>query len=348
MFGMSALGAYFGTSRIQEGAAGLGADVRRLRGARAPARAWQYYRPHQSTRGLGVDYRRVMPRAKPRWQTYSSTSGMGGAPLLAYRDGSLGDDASTPEPIQAFADGVIGGSPMDPEMPGALLAYRDGSLGEDVSTDPMEADLASFHDGILGGPTDPRPYPGELLAYHDGSLGSYLGAIDAAANNVLDMGNPGVLKEVKAMMSLIAPEVTLTQAGQQLYPAEFYTSEIWEPEASLLWEHVRQKAPSGSSFSTEGGSQVFPNAAGIGWMAATIGAPQSQAFGPQYLATNFPAVSTWFSAGGGTVKPPFLSLSDKVKGKQGGGGMLQMSTAAWAGVGAVALFGLVLFAKKKK
>jgi hypothetical protein len=33
-------------------------------------------------------------------------------------------------PLQAFADGVVGGAASNPDMPGPLQAYHDGSLGQ--------------------------------------------------------------------------------------------------------------------------------------------------------------------------------------------------------------------------
>src|SRR5260221_456914 len=138
----------------------------------------------------------------------------------------------------------------------------------------------------------------------------------------------------------------LGQGCTQLYPPEYYTSGIWEPESSLLWEHVRDKAPRGSAFSADAGSQVYPNAAGVGWMAATIGAPTATSYGPAYLAASFPTVNAWLLAGGGRIVPPFLSITDKAKGVVGGGSTAKMSTMAMYGMGAVALLGLALVLRK--
>jgi hypothetical protein len=279
------VGAYFGNTRIVEGAAGLG----------------EYF----AAQGLGAD-------------------------------GEL----------KAYADGTVGGNPADSATPGLLFAYHDGSLGAIESAAQNIGPLSSFADGILGGsPLDPS-MPGPLNAYHDGSLGAYARAIGAAAQNLLDMGDPGVLKEVKSAMALMAPEVALTAAAQTLYTPEFYSSGIWEPEASILWQHVRDKAPSGSAFTADADSQVYPNAAGMGWMVGTLSAPQSGTYGPTYVKANLPALSAWYTAGGGTVRPPYLSLADKTKGVQGGTSMAGISPMVMYGLGAAALIGLYLIFRR--
>jgi hypothetical protein len=248
----------------------------------------------------------------------------------------LGQDG----PLMAYADGVVGGQAADADMPGPIVAYHDGSLGDAGDDDATPVD--AFHDGVLGPHYDGMDTFGPLMAYHDGSLG--------ATQVSLDLGDQSALTEVKSMMALLAPEQTLTADGQKVYTPDWYTSGIWDPQASLLWQYIVSKtaAFSGKDVSVTAGDQTYPNATAIGFMVSTIGAPTASSYGPDYLKKNFPILSAWFSAGGGPVLAPYLSLADKTREERAGaGGGTKMSTMAMYGLGAVALLGLALVFRRK-
>ncbi len=315
---MNSLGAYFGSTRIVQGAGGLGDD------------------------GVLTAYADGVVGGK------EPNPEMPG-PLTAYHDGSLGRMArqyggGDAGPLMAWADGIVGGNPPDGSNPGKLASYHDGSLGwyDQAAAGIGDAEPGAFDDGIFGVSERPRA-PGPLMAYHDGSLGAYARAIGAAAENVLDLGDAHVLQELKTAMSLVAPEQTLTVDGQKVYTPDWYTSGIWDPQASLLWQYIVQKTPSfsGKTVSVDLGAQSYPNATGIGFIVAALAAPQSGTYGPDYVKKNLPALYAWFSAGGGVVLPPYLSLADKTKGVRAPS-ETKMSTVAMYGLGAAALFGLAL------
>jgi hypothetical protein len=322
----NALGAYFGTARIVQGAGGLGAE--------------EFLQAYADGSVGGREQNPEMP-----------------GPLTAYHDGSLGRmshqyGGGDSGELAAWADGVVGGNPPDGSGSGQLFAYHDGSLGAEASPATIGDDISSYHDGVLG---DRRnqvvPGFGPLQSFQDGSLGAYARAIGAAAENVLDLGDANVLKELKVAMSLIAPEQTLTPDGQKVYTPDWYTSGIWDPQASLLWQYIVSKTSAfkGKVVSVDLGAQSYPNATGIGFMVAALAAPHAGTYGPDYVKKTFPALYAWFSAGGGTVLPPFLSLTDKTKGVRGAAGLeMSMTTVAFAGLGAVALLGLALMLRKKK
>lgn len=315
-----AMGAYFGSTRIVQGAGGLGDDFLRA----------------YADGSVGG---RVMSPDMP-------------GPLQSFQDGSLGAASyggGDSGELAAWADGVVGGNPADGSAPGLLASYHDGSLGwADQASHGIgqdENDTSAYHDGVLGPRRDGMPGFGPLRAFQDGSLGAYARAIGAAAENVLDLGDPNVLKELKVAMSLIAPENTLSADAQKVYTPDWYSNGIWDPQASLLWQYIVSKtsAFSGKTVSVEVGAQSYPNATGIGFMVAALAAPQSGTYGPDYVKKAMPALYAWFSAGGGTVLPPYLSLADKTKGSRGTpSSEMKMSTVAYAGLGAVALLGIAL------
>lgn len=324
---MHSLGAYFGSTRIVQGAAGLGDD------------------------GILTAFADGVVGGK------ADDPEMPGR-LLSYHDGSLGHmsrqyGGGDSGGLMAWADGVVGGNPPDGSHPGKLASYHDGSLGwydqgaHGIGQD--ESEMSAFHDGIFGAHGDMRQ-AGPLRAFHDGSLGAYARAIGAAAENVLDLGDAHVLQELKTAMGLIAPEQTLTTEGQKVYTPDWYTSGIWEPQASLLWQYIVSKTPSfsGKPVSIEMGAQSYPNATGIGFMVAALAAPQSGTYGPDYVKKNLPALYAWFSSGGGTVLPPYLSLADKTKGQRGpSSSQMDMGKMAMYGLGAVALVGLAFVVWRK-
>lgn len=303
------LGAYFGSTTITQGAGGLGQD--------GPLQAY----------ADGVVGGNAESADMP-------------GPLFSYHDGSLG--LGQDGPLLAYADGVVGGDTTDADSPGLLFAYKDGSLGRALGSDDDDATpVCAFHDGSLGERYDGMNTFGPLLAYHDGSLG--------ATQVALDLGDQSAMTEVKAMMSLLAPEQTLTADGQKVYTADWYTSGIWDPQASLLWQYIVSKtaALSGKDVSVTANDQTFPNATGVGFMVATIGAPTASAYGPEYLKKTFPILSAWFAAGGGPVLAPYLSLADKTREQRAASSGTKMSTMAMYGLGAVALLGLALVLRRR-
>lgn len=90
----------------------------------------------------------------------SSLGAYFGSTKIVQGSGGLGQG-----PLQAFADGVVGGNATSADMPGPLFAYQDGSLGA--------APLQAYADGVVGGSAEDADMPGSLLAYEDGSLGPH-------------------------------------------------------------------------------------------------------------------------------------------------------------------------------
>jgi len=339
------LGAYFGSTRITQGAGGLGDD--------APLQAY----------ADGV----VGGNAA------ESTPGQ----LFAYHDGSLGG-LGQDGPLQAYADGTVGGAAENPDMPGPLFAYHDGSLGMGADDDDAATPISVWHDGVLGNRRDGMDSFGPLQSFQDGSLGEYFSGVGSDLHpprmrdpinrrrrqfnmNVmrgfgdttpvtLDLGDQMALQEVKSMMALLAPEQTLTADGQKVYTPDWYTSGIWDPQASLLWQYIVSKsaALSGKDVSVTSGAQTFPNGTGVGFMIGTIAAPTTATYGPDYAKKSFPIVTSWYAAGGGPVLAPYLSLTDKTKQQRATASLLGLSTMAWYGVGAAALLGVALMMRRKR
>jgi hypothetical protein len=380
------LGAYFGSTKITQGAGGLG---------QGPLQAY----------ADGVVGGNAASAETP-------------GPLQSYADGSLGS-----APLQAFADGVVGGSAANPDMPGSLFAYEDGTLGPASRGAPYAdapdggvfgggggggsadsgsiemadhpAPVLSYQDGVFGGRGGTcglGDSVGPLRAFQDGSLGDddaggtpisvfgqgifgehgdgmnrfgplrsfHDGSLGAdAAPPALDLGDEQTLMEVKALIGIMSAEQTATEAGQKVYPPEFYKSGIWEPNASALWQYFVSKTAdfSGKTVSESGGNQTWPNATGIGYILSILGTPTADnPYGEKWLKEQTPALYAWLSAvlaGKGGQQPvvlaPYLSLTDKVKGQRAsGGGVAKASMMAWYGLGAAALLGLALVFRKKR
>jgi len=324
------LGAYFGSTRITQGAGGLGDD--------APLMAY-------ADGVVGGN----APESSP-------------GELFAYKDGSLG--LGQDGPLQSYADGVVGGSSENPDMPGPLFAYHDGSLGAGSDDDDAATPISVWHDGVLGNRQSGMDTFGPLQSYHDGSLGEYFSGVGALPRHhrrgmrgfgdtspvTLDLGDQMALQEVKSMMALLAPEQTLTADGQKVYTPDWYTSGIWDPQASLLWQYIVSKSASlsGKDVSVTSGAQTFPNGTGVGFMIGTIAAPSTTTYGPDYAKKSFPIVTSWYAAGGGPVLAPYLSLTDKTKQQRATASLLGLSTMAWYGVGAAALLGVALMMRRKR
>jgi hypothetical protein len=307
------LGSYFGSTKIIQGAAGLG---------QGPLMAYA-----DGVVGGGAN-----------------DADMPG-PLQAYSDGSLGlgDDSSMPGPLQAYADGTVGGSAANADMPGPLFAYQDGSLGDGSAPtdDPGGTPISVFEDGIFD--TAPRSANfGRLQSFRDGSLG----AIVSGGPTPLDLGDAATLAEVKSLLAMASGGYALTADAQKVYTPDFYTSGIWEPSASALWQYIVSNIPqmSGKSVSDSAGSQTYPNATGLGILVGFAAAPTTSGLGP-----DLPHLFAWFKGGAGPVLPPYLSNADKTKGARGSSaaGMSTGKMVAW-GLGAAALLGLALVMTKKK
>jgi hypothetical protein len=313
------LGAYFGSTKIIQGAAGLG---------QGPLTAY----------ADGVVGGSVQNPEMP-------------GPLTSYHDGSLG---AADGMLSAFADGVVGGAPPEFQMPGKLAAYHDGSLGwYDQAAHGLgqdENDTSAWNNGVLGPHQDDMTAVGPLQSYHDGSLGAYATAMGADPAPTLDLGDAHTMQELKTAMALTAPGQTATPDAQKVYTPDWYTNGIWDPQATLLWEYIVSAIPAfkGKSVSIDIGAQSYPNAVGIGFLVAALSAPQSGTYGPDYMKANLPILYSWFTAGGGNVLPPFLSLADKTTGTRSDSTSIKMSTIAMYGLGAVAALGLVLVLRKKR
>jgi len=314
------LGSYFGSTKIIQGAAGLGQGP-------------------------------LMAYADGVVGGSANDADMPG-PLRAYSDGSLGlgDDSSMPGPLQAYADGTVGGSAANADMPGPLFAYQDGSLGDGSAPtdDPGGTPISVFEDGIFD--TAPRNANfGPLQSFRDGSLGRLRGL--GADALTLDLGDAATLAEVKSLLAMASGGYALTADAQKVYTPDFYTSGIWEPSASALWQYIVSNIPqmSGKSVSDSAGNQTYPNATGLGILVGFAAAPTTAGLGPDYVKTNMPHLFAWFTGGAGPVLPPYLSNADKTKGARGSSaaGMSTGKMVAW-GLGAATLLGLAFVMTKKK
>jgi len=394
------LGAYFGSTRIVQGAAGLGDD------SEAPLMAFQDGLFSGHFPGPGI----VPGGAYP---------GL----LSSYQDGSLGD-----APLQAFADGVVGGQPDDPTE-GALVSFEDGIFerrhqlayfsdpnvgggpgtapagsGDGGAETPSDMDshgglldasgggsamgpINSYQDGIFGGgrgavcglgdvkdePQSDDEAPvmaynegvfgsrgerimaGQLMSYHDGSLGAL--AVESSPSDVtahsLDLGEPQTLSEVKALIAYSSGGYALSSEAQKTYTPEWYTSGIWEPSASSLWQFVASAVPafSGKEVSGQAGAQTYPNGMAIGYLYSALAAPQANALGPDQAGKMFPTISAWFNSKGTNVLPPYLSITDKTKGQrapEAAAPSISYGKMAMWGLGAAALLGAALVLTRKR
>jgi len=282
--------------------------------------------------------------------------------------------------LASFADGILGGKPRDPKMPGPDGAYRDGVLGRtpvrlwSARSAARRAsllrnaqrgvgqfdELAAYADGVVGNP----PWPGGdglLAAYRDGSLGEYFQGVGeymlaglGGGAETLALTAPGALREVKAAMALMAPGVALSQQGQQTYTAGWYDSGIWDEAAAQLWFQAASQIAAATSIDpatltvmTDDPTRIYPNAAGINAMLAVL--TSSSAYGAPYVETNFPVMLAFVKADGATVMPPFYSIEDKVRGESSGApAMAGMSQLTMYGVGAAVAAGVVLMLSRRK
>lgn len=320
----------------------------------------------------------------------------GAAGLGEYFGAGPGDVAPS---VHAYQDGVFGGGSADMwttdvgDDPGPLMAYKDGSLGNCAGCGEYEQAAAGlgyplFIDGkpvdrpvsIVHAPTAMGLAEGPLMAFRDGSLGEYfsgeapraqafrsgiLGAIvpgGAGNPKIVDMTNPGVIKEVKMAIAMFVPEVSVVHqsvnpapnVGASYYDPAFYDSPIWDAKAEELWgaaveKMAKMKLPAEEvSQSTKG--HAYPTPSGLSSVIAFgVGAPVGD---PAAFATNYPtlhAFQTAVAAAKGDLKDfkvlaPFFTTAEKVKGK---GMFAGMSTGVIVGIGAVAAIGAFLVLRKK-
>lgn len=364
------LGAYFGSTRIVQGAAGLGQDGE-----------LQAYADGVFARGDRGD-------AETPGALFAFHDGsLGVAPLQAYADGSVGGGfADSDGTLSSFEDGIFssgptvdyetsggGGGGQLPVMPGGgdagggsgagdmadtpapIQSYQDGVFGGrgtcglgDDSDGPTP--ISVLDNGVLGRPfgVDDRMYGG-LRSFHDGSLGADA-PTSVAPSPVLDLGDATTLAEVKALIAYSSGGYALSSEAQKTYTPDWYTSGIWEPSASSLWQFVVSAIPafSGKDVSGTAGAQTFPNGTGIAYLYATLAAPSANAMGPEAAAKMFPTIAAWFGAKGTGVLPPYLSIADKTKGQRGGVSTSSMSSMAMWGLGAAALLGIAFVLTRKK
>lgn len=334
---------------------------------------------------------------------YFSDSGQtihtGAAGLGEYFDAAQG--AAPPPAVTSFQDGVFGGGSADVytsvvgDDPGPLMAYRDGSLGACAGCGLGEYEQAAaglgyplFVDGkpvdrpvsIMHAPSPMGLAEGPLMAFRDGSLGEYfsgqdprvrayrsgiLGAFGAGGSpKIVDMTNPGVLKEVKTAVAMFVPEVAMVHesvnpapnVGPKYYDAAFYESPIWDEKAQELWAAAVEKLTKLMKLPAEEVSQTskgssYPTPAGLSAViAGGAGAPVGD---PKAFPSNFPSLygfQTEVVAAKGDLKdfkvlPPFFTTEEKVKGKSTFAGM---STGMIVGIGAVAAIGAFLLLRKKR
>ena len=338
------LGAYFGSTKITQGAGGLGQD--------GPLQAY----------ADGIVGGNAPSAENP-------------GPLFAYADGSLGA-----APLQAFVDGVVGGSSANPDMPGSLFAYEDGSLGPlsrgapyadapdggvfgggggggsadggSIEMADHPAPVLAYQDGVFGGRgTCGLGAVGPLRAYSDGSLGSdddaggtpisvfgqgifgehgegmnrfgplqsfhdgSLGAVGATAPG-LDLGDEQTLMELKVLLGM-SSAFAMSPEGQKTYTPEWYRTGIWEPSASALWQSVvNAPEPYGRMFvgqkvSDEEASQTWPNGTGIFIMFSTLMTPDAGfAARKKAMEEQLPTLSGWFAAAAAFVQAKTQSCKE--------------------------------------
>ncbi len=330
------------------------------------------------------------------FSSYGTPIHAGAAGLGEYFDAAQG--AAPPPPVSSFQDGVFGGGSADVyttvvgDDPGPLRAYRDGSLGACAGCGVGEYEQAAAGLGyplfIDGKPVDAPvsiyhgPQEGRLMAFRDGSLGEYfaggippagafrsgvLGAIvpgGGANPKVVDMTNPGVLKEVKVAVAMFVPEIAMVHesvnpapnVGAKYYDPAFYESPLWDAKAEELWTAAVQKLSKAMKLPAEEVSQSskghsYPTPGGLAAViAAGVGAPVGD---PAGFPTNFPNLygfQTAVVAAKGNLKdfkvlPPFFTTEEKVKGKAAT--FAGMSTGVILGIGAVAAIGAFLLLRKK-
>ena len=371
------LGAYFGSTKIVQGAAGLGQDDPLTAYSDGVVGGGQYGETYP---GLLFSYK---------------DGSLGAAPLQAYADGSVGGRVNDVEgALFAYDDGIFGSQPAveydgstggsssgsGPTLPGGsagggggggggnnmadmpapVFAYQDGvfggrgatcGLGEESHPNTYDSDtpVMSYHEGILGPHYEGMSTFGPLTAFHDGSLGA--DAPTSVAAPILDLGDTAALTEVKMLLAYSSGGFALSTEGQKTYTQDFYTSGIWEPSASALWQYVLSAvaAFSGKEVSGSAGNQTFPNGLGIAYLYGLLAAPSANAMGPDAAAKMFPIITAWFLGKGTDVAPPYLTLADKTKGRRGSteAGMSTSTMAMW-GLGAAALLGVALVFSKKK
>lgn len=288
--------------------------------------------------------------------------------------------------LASFADGILGGKPRDPSMPGPDGAYRDGVLGRvqlwsvnrsarrraallhnaQRGVGQTDGELAAYADGVVGGPAWTGG-EGLLAAYRDGSLGEYFSGIGeyvlagiGATGEALDLTGPAAIRETKAAMALMVPGVALSQQGQATYTAGWYDSGIWDEAAAQLWFQAASELaaavghktdhavdPTSLTVMTDDPTRIYPNGAGIAAMVGML--TDSPDYGPAYVTANFPELAAFVSAGGQTVLPPFYSIEDKVRGESSGGpAMAGMSQMAMYGIGAAIAAGVVIAVSRRK
>jgi hypothetical protein len=352
------LGAYFSSSGtpIYDGAAGLG-EYFDVSGGSSPPPAVTAFQ--EGVFGGGSA------------DVYTTIVGDDPGPLMAYRDGSLGACAGcgVGEYEQAAA-GLgyplyIDGKPVDAPItiyhgPPAVPA----SVSQ-LSPTPYNPNRGRVADHMSGFGL----YEGPLMAYRDGSLGACAGcgtgAFGAVGMNpkVVDLTNPGVLKEVKAAIGLFVPEIAMVDqsvnpapnVGPKYYDTDFYESPIWDAKSEELWAAARKKLTTSMKLPDQEVSQSsqghnYPTPAGLSAViAAGVGAPVGD---PNAFKTNFPNLYEFqmaVVAAKGSLKdfkvlPPFFTVEEKVKGKSTA--FAGMSTSVLFGIGAVVAVGAFLLLRK--
>jgi hypothetical protein len=346
------LGAYFGSTKITQGAGGLGQGPLQAyadgvvggsaASAEMPGPLFAY-----SDGSLGLGQGPLQAYSDGVFGGSPDESAMPG-PLFAYSDGSLGLGDASAGSLFAYADGVVGGSPADASMPGPLRSYNDGSLGD--TDEAGGTPISVYNQGILGPHYEGMNTFGPLRAFNDGSLGA--GAPAAVTGMTLDLGDAATLAEVKSLMALSSGDYALSQTAQATYTPDFYTSGIWEPAASVLWQYIVSASPlfSSKAVSASAGAQTYPNSTGLGIMIDTM-VNVFAGGGADFVKKSMPNLYAWFAGGGGPVLAPYLTLADKTKGARGdtaGAAAPMMSTMAMYGLGAVALLGIALVLRRKR
>jgi hypothetical protein len=271
-------------------------------------------------------------------------------PLRAYQDGSLGQFDG---PLMAYADGVVGGPPGG-AMPGMLESFRDGSLGRADRARGIRGLGEYFAQNGLGCTSCaglgrmPRGRPRRRRPRRT------LRGLGQDASVVFDMTDPASLREVKGAMALMLPQVTATPEGAQVYTPDWYDNGLWDEAAGSLWFQVvqllsqeLQVAPETLSAGTD--SRRYPTTGGLAALANVFLA--SSSYPPDWVASNIPRLAAYATAPEPKdVVIPYFSLSEKVTEEAGAesAATAGMSKMAMYGLGAAALFAVVLVLKKKK
>lgn len=268
---------------------------------------------------------------------YSNGIGQGPAPYQAATNG-MGM-----LPPQAASNGIGQGITQDTTP----MTVPDAGPPQQLSPALPHGNRA-WRDGVFGR-AQPEPYGQALRPWRDGVFGPALpgGLVGLGQNgnnaNVLDLHDPGAVKELKTAMGMLGVGAPL--------PESFYQSDVWEWDAADLTLAVAQslaslpdaQVTSSKDYVSGEGDKVYLNGPGIYALAALYRSSAAQ--GPGFWPENFPRLEAFTARPNGTVSAPYFSVGEKAESEEKGL-LAGMSTYAYWGLGVVALVGLYMVLKK--